>query len=458
MLLFKATLVAESPFMIGNGTAEMTDNDVLVDRSGTPYIPGTTLAGVCRHYLQALEVDVSKIFGDGSHKDKQTGNESKIIFYDAFPVDSQSLHRSVRDSVKLANLQDDRLSSNPDNKFEYEVVEKQAEFIFRIELHLGRDKAAQEKEVIQHIIAGIQLGEIRIGAKTTRGFGKFKLKELKYKQIDLEKNFKDYLEINSSDDENGEESTCGRKWSAVTDTWETTNNPDELFIKYEYPLELKSFLSIRNYASLIKHNNKPIDAETLKNSSDEVVIPGTSWAGVFRQHCHRILDMAGYHDKDRLLMSLFGYVDEGSKDDKDNIKHKSQIYFEESYFQEGSVSLLKRTRTAIDRFTGGAADGALFTQEIACRKDGDGKTGKTTLVIRVPKKMYWINEYTEKEQTNKKQTNKKRTEMDDSVKKLIDSLIKTCIADLFEGHLVVGGQGSIGAGIFNGATKIKEGD
>lgn len=444
MLLFKATLVADSPFMIGNGIAEMTDNDVLVDRNGIPYIPGTTLAGVCRHYLQALEVDVSRIFGDGSHTDKQTGNESKIIFYDAFPVDSQSLHRSVRDSVKLANLQEDRLSSNPDNKFEYEVVEKQAEFIFRIELHLGRNKASEEKKVIKHIIDGIQLGEIRIGAKTTRGFGKFKLKELKYKQIDLNKEFEKYLEIQ------------GNEWEIVTDEWNHIHCSEGFFTKYEYPLELKTFLSIRNYASLIKHNNKPIDAETLKNSSDEVVVPGTSWAGVFRQHCHRILDMVGYHDKDRLLMSLFGYVDEGSKDDKD--KHKSQIYFEESSFPKDSVTLVKRTRTAIDRFTGGAADGALFTQEIACRKDGDGKTGKTTLVIRVPKKMYWINEYTEKEQTNKKQTNKKRTEMDDSVKKLIDSLIKTCIADLFEGHLVVGGQGSIGAGIFNGATKVKEGD
>ncbi|MDO4774279.1 MAG: RAMP superfamily CRISPR-associated protein [Aerococcaceae bacterium] len=439
MLLFKATLVADSPFMIGNGIAEMTDNDVLVDRNGIPYIPGTTLAGVCRHYLQALEVDVSRIFGDGSHTDKQTGNESKIIFYDAFPVDSQSLHRSVRDSVKLANLQEDRLSSNPDNKFEYEVVEKQAEFIFRIELHLGRNKASEEKKVIKHIIDGIQLGEIRIGAKTTRGFGKFKLKELKYKQIDLNKEFEKYLEIQ------------GNEWEIVTDEWNHIHCSEGFFTKYEYPLELKTFLSIRNYASLIKHNNKPIDAETLKNSSDEVVVPGTSWAGVFRQHCHRILDMVGYHDKDRLLMSLFGYVDEGSKDDKD--KHKSQIYFEESSFPKDSVTLVKRTRTAIDRFTGGAADGALFTQEIACRKDGDGKTGKTTLVIRVPKKMYWINEYTEKEQTNKKQT-----EMDDSVKKLIDSLIKTCIADLFEGHLVVGGQGSIGAGIFNGATKVKEGD
>lgn len=448
MLLFKATLVADSPFMIGNGIAEMTDNDVLVDRNGIPYIPGTTLAGVCCHYLQALEVDVSRIFGDGSHTDKQTGNESKIIFYDAFPVDSQSLHRSVRDSVKLANLQEDRLSSNPDNKFEYEVVEKQAEFIFRIELHLGRNKASEEKKVIKHIIDGIQLGEIRIGAKTTRGFGKFKLKELKYKQIDLNKEFEKYLEIQ------------GNEWEIVTDEWNHIHCSEGFFTKYEYPLELKTFLSIRNYASLIKHNNKPIDAETLKNSSDEVVVPGTSWAGVFRQHCHRILDMVGYHDKDRLLMSLFGYVDEGSKDDKDKnrIKHKSQIYFEESSFPKDSVTLVKRTRTAIDRFTGGAADGALFTQEIACRKDGDGKTGKTTLVIRVPKKMYWINEYTEKKQTNKKQTNKKRTEMDDSVKKLIDSLIKTCIADLFEGHLVVGGQGSIGAGIFNGATKVKEGD
>ena len=445
MLLFKAILVADSPFMIGNGIAEITDNDVLVDRNGIPYIPGTTLAGVCRHYLQEL-VNVSEIFGDGSHKNKQTGNESKIIFYDAFPVDAQSLHKSVRDSVKLANLQGDSFSSDPDNKFEYEVIEKEAKFTFRIELHLGNDKASDEQKVVQHIIDGIQLGEIRIGAKTTRGFGKFKLERLQYKQINLKNDFKKYLEIQ------------GNEWEIVTDEWNHIHCSDGFFTKYEYPLELKTFLSIRNYASLIKHNNKPIDAETLKNSLGEVVIPGTSWAGVFRQHCRWILDKVKYPEMDRLLMSLFGYVDEKGKNDQDEskdgnkIKHKSQIYFEESSFPKDSVSLVKRTRTAIDRFTGGAADGALFTQEIACRKDGNDKASQTTLVIRIPKKMYWINE-----DAGKEQLDKKRTEMDDSDKTLIHSLIEICITDLREGHLVVGGQGSIGAGIFNDATKGKDG-
>ena len=56
------------------------------------------------------------------------------------------------------------------------------------------------------------------------------------------------------------------------------------------PLQLHSFLFIRDYAHNEQYDEGTIDAVPLKNSKDEVVIPGTTWAGVFRHHMERILN------------------------------------------------------------------------------------------------------------------------------------------------------------------------
>ena len=36
---------------IGNGRNEVTDNDLIKDGSGTPYIPGSTITGLLRSVL-----------------------------------------------------------------------------------------------------------------------------------------------------------------------------------------------------------------------------------------------------------------------------------------------------------------------------------------------------------------------------------------------------------------------
>lgn len=91
---------------------------------------------------------------------------------------------------------------------------------------------------------------------------------------------------------------------------------------------------------------------TLK-SGDQPVIPGSSWKGVFRHRVAAILSAVGAEeaDADSILTALFG----------DSSGGRGLLRFDDSLGQQ--TNLIERQHVAIDRFTGGARDGALFRVE-----------------------------------------------------------------------------------------------
>ena len=93
-------------------------------------------------------------------------------------------------------------------------------------------------------------------------------------------------------------------------------------------------------------------------------------------------------------------------------KTRSKITFSESQIKGGAFKEL--TRTAIDRFTGGAADGALYTEETYYG-------GESDLKIMIKSK-----------------------EIDEDFK----NVLSAAIADLHGGYLAVGGLTAVGRGLF----------
>jgi len=62
----KGTLRLLSPLLLGSGEDENSDIDLLRDWEGKPFIPGTSLAGAARDYLEKNLTDqelVETIFG-----------------------------------------------------------------------------------------------------------------------------------------------------------------------------------------------------------------------------------------------------------------------------------------------------------------------------------------------------------------------------------------------------------
>ena len=405
--------------MIGSGEEESSDSDVLRDRDGNVYIPGTSLAGVSRHFLETVGVNTDDIFGK---IDDEKDYESKIKFFDAFATNEVST--SVRDSVRLV----DKISLDG-SKFDYEIAEAGAEFIFKIELNTC---SCEEKKICSYIINGFRNGDIRIGSKTTRGFGVVDIEDIKYLQLDLTnaEEMETYINLdrdwNIVDKPLSEEELGKAQYEGVYET-------------IERDFSLKSFLFIRDYGSTQKvegDDSKFVDAQTLTNANGNPVIPGPSIAGVIRSHCRKVLEKVKYGDSDKkygdsdkikkFINELFGYETEVGEDGKlkreNEKKIKSNVLFKECELDKENIVFLNRTRTAIDRFSGSALQtGALFTGNIACKND-EKNPEKITITIKIKK--------------------------DFKDMKLAKSLINTCLDDMANGLIAFGGNTGIGAGIF----------
>ena len=416
MILIKGILKTCTPFMIGSGEEESSDSDVLRDSDGNVYIPGTSLAGVSRHFLETVGINTDDIFGKIEvEKEAEKDYESKIKFFDAFATNEVST--SVRDSVRLV----DKISLDG-SKFDYEIAEAGAEFIFKIELNTC---SCEEMKICAYIINGFKSGDIRIGGKTTRGFGVVDIEDIKYLQLDLTnaEEMETYINLD-------------RDWNVVDKPFSLEELEEAryegVYETIERDFSLKSFLFIRDYGSTKKvegDDSKFVDAQTLTNANGNPVIPGPSIAGVIRSHCRKILDKVGYGTEKKIqdfINDLFGYETEVGEDGKlkreNEKKIKSNVLFKECELDKENIVFLNRTRTAVDRFSGSALQtGALFTGNIACRND-EKQPEKITISIKIKK--------------------------DFKDMKLAKSLINTCLDDLGKGLIAFGGNTGIGAGIF----------
>lgn len=428
LYLFMGILKAESPFMIGNGNDTYSDKDLLRNHLGKPFIPGTSLAGVCRSYLESdpkLTNLIDKYFGQAKqNKESSLARQSRVIFYDSQLLEKSVSTTRIRDSVRLENK-----IASPEGKFDFEIVELGAEFSFRLEFKIEDGEVSEVKRIVEKLIVGFYKGEIRIGGKTSRGYGYFKLLK-KNREVGIESRL---LKLPSDLDE-----YINWNWSIncfrSDDSLSIPNINDSFVTSAE--LRLKSFLFIRDYSHGVGKNDGRIDAVPLKNGKKEVVIPGTSWAGIFRNHMRRILsqlddsqlmlifpecssDSKLYVEK--IINYLFGYV-VGEE------KQVSNLYFKESSFKNDSVSEVLRTRTAIDRFTGGASNGLLFNNLLAYSK---GEKSICSVEIHFSQTL----------KNNQTQCT------------FVRSLLENCIDDLKSGYLVVGGQTSVGGGIFEDGEK-----
>ena len=89
----------------------------------------------------------------------------------------------------------------------------------------------------------------------------------------------------------------------------------------------------------------------LRGKENTPYIPGSSWKGVFRHRVDFILDVVGATDlqRDGIAAALFGSQQHG----------RGLLTFGDSPIKDTQTQ--PRTHVAIDRFTGGARDGSLFT-------------------------------------------------------------------------------------------------
>ena len=339
-------LKSQSPLSIGNGETELTDHDLIRDSKGMPFIPATSIAGACVHYLTSDEQKImNPITEDGKI-------QSPFFISDAILLNT--CKTSIRDGIAL----NENKITKDGAKYDMEILERDSEFSFRIEVTVrDKDETETMKAIVNKILASINKGNILFGLKSKRGFGKLKVENVYIKDF-----------------------------------------KDESIDTIEVELKQLGGISIRSYSAKAGE----VDFEHIK-SNGEPIIPGTSWNGLIRkqvEYYNEIFYKNGFkYDTEK----IFGYVNE-------NKGQASKIIIEESIIDGGKEISL--TRNKIDRFSGGAADSALFSEKAWFN-------GTTKLTIKLPAQNNYIR-----------------------------LLILLTIKDIENGLIALGGQTAIGRGIF----------
>lgn len=404
-ILYYASVQVISPISISSGEDGLTYRDVLRDYDKNPYISGASLAGAMRGYLGYQKTDEC-VFGYLQGND--SGKMSSVFVSDLTFKNRKDTVTAIRDSVALS----ENKTAIETAKFDMEVIDSGAEGYFVLEFVLresdeNSDKVKEnikENEWLHELcqaIYGFQRGEIRLGAKKTRGYGEIKFTSLRKKEYtaqNIEKYAADYVLKEMP------EKT--QNWEDVLSEYLNKFNFSGEFLRMEVPLRLTGGISIRQYAARkdepdfvhISANNKP-------------VVPGTSFAGAIRHRVSEILTLAG-ESKETPLRIMFGFV-EG------NIAHKSNIVISEKEIEGGEW--LTMTRTGISRFESAAKKGALYKERAYVE-------GRINLTIDIRK---------------------------DGNAEWIIGLLLLAVKDIANGYLPVGGQTAIGRGIFKLDGTIK---
>ena len=383
---YKVSFNLSSPLILGSGFSAETDKDILKDAKGIPFIPASSIAGICQSAMQNLwakrgldetrrEEKKKKYFGDVSNDGENIQSHSKICFYDA-TISKGTPHISVRDGVGLDEYKVARKSA----KFDMEVLEPGVTFVTYFEQNFYSEG---EEDIIKDLATIWKNAQIYLGAKTMRGYGAIQEVHVWKKEFDFSKkdSVTEWLSFDMYADWNEDEE-------------EITGS----YVEGGLLLELKQVggISIRKYTEENEESVPDSEQLTIWNNGKEIpVIPGSSWAGAF---LHRMKEL----DPQENYEALFG-----------DCKSKSVIRFSESQIMGAKEKVL--TRNAIDRFSGGVMDKALFTEKTYYG-------GSTTLKINFSEK-----------------------------KALTENAARTlaaCITDLHYGFLSVGGLTAVGRGLF----------
>lgn len=351
------TLEADTPLKIGSSANDfLQDSPIQRDWNELPMILGTSLSGVLR---KEFDGDVDEIFGD------EKG--SKVIFSNALLLDE---NQQVQEGLllnKSAFLQlfDDlpirehtaitaKGVAKDQSKFDEEVVYKGSRFKFSIEM-------LDEMDAFEKLLAMLQCSSFRIGGGSTKGFGKFKV-----------------LEVVTTTVETPEE--LAKHSSSLNHTLTTkvdlSTTPSQKHIAYRLVIKADDFFMFGSGFGDEDTDQTPvyekvIDYQTKGLSAKKIVIPASSIKGALahRTVYHYNLQNGHYigsgYEPREVIAELFGEA----KDSKKSIKaSKGKVLFSDLY-QEDRNETKTFDHVAIDRFTSGAIDGALFQEKTIAQED-----------------------------------------------------------------------------------------
>ncbi|HHW87398.1 MAG TPA: hypothetical protein GX400_14470 [Chloroflexi bacterium] len=437
-IVVNGELVLETPAHFGGDDAPgFVDMALARDPlSGDALLPGASIAGALRSYLRTrLEG-----YGVEEPRHKHRDDELALLFgyqHDDDGAQSSLLTTDARSRLPALELRDG-VAINPvtrtaddKKKFNIELLPAGTIFDLRIELLVRASAPAEDTHddrtlrmvtAFAQALQGFERGEIPMGARKRRGFGKCRVKSWQVKRYDLRQ--PDGLLAWLSHDVHGAPTAQGAGPSiapllGVADQAE----PDK---RARFTLTatfgLESSLLIRSGGDEAGQPDM-VHLQSLRGGKSVPIVSGTSLAGALRARALRIAKTVGVATQaEQFIVNLFGSQERASR-----------VWLAETEIDNPIERVV--TRLKIDRFTGGAYPNALFSQQPVFA----GKDTQVTMTLKV-----------------------------DNPRDADIGLILLLLKDLWTGDLAVGGEASVGRGrlygksaeltLFSGADNLPGGN
>lgn len=466
--LARIIIEAKTPLSIGSGNNGIkSDSLILRDANGLPFIPGTTIAGLLRHsitiekkidekkseYKQKLDALRAPLMGSQAYGSPIIITDAKMLDSDGSVLDgiidqgklgsgflSYFRQLPVRQHAKINH----RGTTEQHNLFNEEVVLKGTRFCFEMEMLSSDDeiKKADETRFIE-LLKTLNSDAFRIGSGSRSGFGEIEVvnDKCQYKKIDLTdaKQKEWYLEKSSSlikQWEDADELSLPKSNKAGWTIYELNLRPiDFMLFGSGLSNDKADMTYIRE--SFVDWSVNPAQ---VKNQNCVVLIPASSVKGALSHRLafhynkltekyadtlkedEKIEDFVGKNNA--AVKAVFG--SEGDKCENGIMKNKQRgnVLISDIFFFDDKTPIISKVlnHVSIDRFTGGAIDGALFNEETLFAKGL-----QFNLKLMVNNKAF----------------------VDEKVKPAFESALK----DLCSGMLPLGGGVNRGNGCFEGIIK-----
>lgn len=418
------TVEATTPLFVGSGKQGLlVDMVVQRDHLGLPMILGTSLAGVLRHAMEDSLLRLTATDdGDAgiltlAHMEdmwgyqrpkrhdrdtKDNGRGSRLHVSSAYLMLSESqcsqgllavddeVYDTFRSLPARQHVRIDHKGTAEDGGlFNNEVVYKGTRFRFEIELD-GTAADLARWEVLTGLITNHAL---RVGAGTRNGYGSLKVVEEYHKMYNLQQpdDLNAYLALDPHLD-------------SVAYHTPSVPTPDDKAIHYQLQLTPDDFFHFGTGSGDTEVDLAPLTEQVVSyqnkdiNVSIETVIPGSSIKGAishrtayhYNRLCETYADKLSQNEKTRnlqlKLMTGVGndavyYLFGGEAGLTDITRldnqlqeavapreggHRGHVIIDDIYLSGDAVDNSKIfNHVAIDRFTGGAMDGALFSEKVS---------------------------------------------------------------------------------------------
>lgn len=380
-----------TPTHLSNGDSDPgVDMPLVTDPlEGRALLTGASLTGALRHYLNSYmdgyeqkknrkgelvlveKKDSAGVLLFGGSRGDDAGNQSALIVDDALG-DSLILQVELRDGVRIEPT---TRTAAEEAKYDTQLLAAGATFSIGMELLITEDtNAPGVLENLAIALRGLQNGEIPLGGRKRRGYGECRVTQWNVWDYDLltPAGLKGWLTHDQSWEGSPVPTESGADIVPLLLGENASLPPDQrrqLRVTAQFGID-GSILIRAGFEAAAGPDMMHLESRPRRKpgrQKDEETVPilsGTTLAGVIRSQVQRIVHtVSGDPLKaETFTRNLFGYMPYRPDEDKEKGKQVSKISVSETEI-EGNYTRLVHTRVAIDRFTGGALESALFAEQ-----------------------------------------------------------------------------------------------